>query len=406
MKKPELLAPVGNFIMLRAAIDAGADAVYFGSKSLNMRGSANNFYLGEIKKVVEECHKSKLKAYLTVNTIVYEHELDFVKKTLEAAKTAGVDAVICWDFAVIEICKELGIEVHLSTQVSVSNSKAAKFFMDLGIKRIVFAREVSLEDIKKIKEKLPEVEVEVFGHGAMCVALSGRCYMTHDAVGKSANRGDCLQSCRREYKITDVEGDFEFNMQTELGQTYIMSPKDLNTISFLDRLCPYIDVLKIEGRGKSPEYVKEVISCYREAIDSVENGSYSREKTFEWNERLTKVHNRGFNSGFYLGKPVGDWTTDSYGSKAKLKKEFVGIVKNFYKKAGAAEVLLQARSIKVGENIMIQGNKTGVHEELIESIQFDNKSIEVGEQGKSVALKLSKPVRANDKVYVTIPNLP
>ena len=385
---PELISPVQDFISLRAAIDAGADAVYFGLKEFSMRAKAKNFTLAELKKVIDQCHKNKVKAYLTLNTIIYENELNKIKDILKKVKQAKIDAVHAWDMAVIEEARKLKIPIHLSTQASVSNSEAAKFYKQLGINRIILARECSLEDIKKIK-KVKGLEIEVFIHGAMCVAVSGRCFSSQFLFNKSANRGECLQPCRREYIITDEEGK-----QLKIGNNYILSPKDLCTLPFIDKLIKAgIDAFKIEGRNRSPEYVKTATEVYREAID---NRRADKNKLLR---KLKTVYNRGFSPGFFFGMPTAKDFTDAYGSKATEKKSYIGFVKNFYKKPSAAEIKLEAGSLKAGDRMMIQGNKTGVIEEKVSSIEINNKRVKIGKKGKMIGVKLSRQVRPNDKIY-------
>ena len=390
--KPELLSPVAGFDSLKAAVDAGADAVYFGVNELNMRANARNFKLSELKKAVDFCHKSKVKAYLALNTIIYEDELAKIRKILKKAKQANVDAVILWDMAVLEETKKLKIPVHLSTQASVSNSSAANFYKKLGIKRIILARECTLRQIGGIK-KNSGIEIETFIHGAMCVSVSGRCFLSQEIFRRSANRGDCLQPCRREYSIEDAEEKHKL----KLGKNYVMSPKDLCSLPFLGKLAKAgITAFKIEGRNRSPEYVKAVTEVYREAIDS----KLTKSKMQSLMKKLKTVYNRGFSSGFFLGLPTAKDFTDSYGSKATTRKQYVGFVKNFYKNVGAAEIKLEAGSLKAGDKLLIIGNKTGVAEETVTSMQINKKPVKKAEKGKRVGIKTKSQVRENDKVYV------
>ncbi len=393
--KPELISPAGDWISLRAAIDAGADAVYFGLKEFSMRAKAKNFRLSEMKKVVGLCHKNKVKAYLTLNTIIYENELEKIRRILKKIKKAKVDAVHAWDFAVINQAKRLKIPVHISTQASISNSESVKFFKRLGIKRMILARECSLKDIKKIKKSVPGMEIEVFIHGAMCISVSGRCLLSQFEFNKSANRGECLQPCRREYIIIDEEGN-----KLKLGNNYVLSPKDLCTLPFICKLINAgIDGFKIEGRNRSPEYVKTVTETYREAID---NKNFDKNKLLE---KLKTVYSRGFSSGFFLGLPTKNDFTDVYGSKAVEKKKYIGFVENFYKKVCAVKIKLEAGDIKLGDIVMIQGNKTGVIREKVNSMQINNKKANKGKKGQKIGIKLSKQVRVreNDKVYLILP---
>ncbi|MBT7903035.1 U32 family peptidase [Candidatus Woesearchaeota archaeon] len=395
---PKLLCPVSNWPMLRAAVESGCDEVYFGTKELNMRVNANNFELSELSKIVSFCHEHDVRANLCVNTIIYDSELKKLDQVLLCAKNALIDAIICWDFSVISKCFELKLPFHVSTQASISNFESVKQFVKLGATRVILARELSFEQIKQIKEKIVEsnldVEVECFVHGAMCVSVSGRCFLSQDIFNRSANRGDCLQPCRREYLVKDIDREFEL----VLGKDYIMSPKDLCAIEFLEKLVGPIDVMKIEGRGRSPEYVKLVTSCYRSALDAISQGKYSGELKEELVGKLKTVYNRGFSTGFYLGKPLNEWTKN-YGSESTIKKEFIGFVKNYYKKIQVAEIKILAEELKIGDTIMIQGNKSGVFEQKIKSIQFNGTSVKIGSKGQSVGILLEREARTNDKVF-------
>jgi len=402
--KPELLSPVQDWISLKAAIDAGCDAVYFGVKGLNMRANAKNFLLKELWKIVDFCHKKKVKAYLTLNTIVFDNEIDYLKKVISEAKAAKIDAIICWDLLVIDEAAKKKIPVFVSTQASIANIEAAKVMhKKFGVKRVVLAREVPLPFIKRMveqihKEKL-DIGIETFVHGAMCVSVSGRCFMSQEVFGKSANRGACLQPCRRKYMIKDVEEGFEF----ELGEDYVMSPKDLCTIEFIDKLIEAgICSFKIEGRNRSAEYVKVVTECYREAIDAYYAGRFNPEFAKILKQRLETVYNRGFSTGFYLGKPVDEWAK-VYGSKATNKKVLIGYVKNYYKKPKAVVIKLEQHSLKIGDELMIQGPTTGVVSEKIKTIHDEkgNLSRKVF-KGKIISCNFSKIARRNDKVYLVV----
>ncbi len=398
----ELLSPVSDRVMLRAAIDAGADAVYFGLKNLNMRATAKNFSIEELPEIVQICHNHKtsqgksIKAYLTVNSIVYDKELDEMKQIISAAKKAGVDAVICWDTAVIQECRKQNISFHVSTQASVSNKEAAEFYKNLGATRIILARELNLEQIKEIIKNV-DIEVETFIHGAMCVSVSGRCFMSQHLFHRSANRGDCLQPCRREYKIVDEE-----NNDLILGNEYVMSPKDLCALPFIDKLIDAgITCFKIEGRARSPEYVKVVTECYRAAIDAVEKKQFSSELIDKLVAKLNSVYNRGFSRGFYFGTPTSDDFTDVHGTKASTKKVYVGYVKNFFRQSMVAEVQLDAGKLKVGDKIMVQGQTTGVQEQILTSMEIDHKQIQEAEK-TAVGVKLDFIARENDLVFVIV----
>ena len=389
--KPELLSPVSDFTSLTAAINSGCDAVYFGVKDLNMRITAKNFKLSEIKKVIDICRKNNIRAYLTLNTIVYDNELKYIKKIIQKAK--DVDAIICWDPSVINECRKQKIPIHISTQASVSNSKSAKFYKKLGAERIILARELSLEQIKKIK-KDANIKVECFIHGAMCVSISGRCFLSQFIFNKSANRGDCLQPCRREYLIKDSEEGHEL----KLGNNYILSPRDLCTIQFIDKLIEAgIDAFKIEGRARSPEYVSVVTECYRKAIDAYFENKLSEKLKNELFDKLKSVYNRGFSSGFYLGKPVNEFSNPE--NQSETKKIFVGVVKNYYDKVKVAEIKVEAHEIKLNDNLMFQGPTTGVYKQKIKSMEINHKKINSVKRG-GVGIEINKKVRKNDKVFL------
>ena len=399
--KPELISPVQDFVSLQAAIHAGADAVYFGLKEFSMRATAKNFNLNELKKVVEICHKHNIKAYLTLNTIVYEDEISKIKNILKRVKRLKIDAIHAWDLSVINEALKLKIPIHLSTQASVSNSEAAKFYKKLGIKRIILARECSLEQIKKMKVK--GFELEVFIHGAMCVSVSGRCFLSQFLFNKSANRGECVQPCRRKYLIKDVEEKHELG----LGEDYVMSPKDLCALPFIEKLIETgIDAFKIEGRNRSPEYVKTVTSVYRTAIDFYFKNKKKKDFKEKFKvlkkqliEELKQVYNRGFSSGFFMGKPINEWA-GVYGSKATKRKIYIGKIVHFYKKIKVAEIKIESKGLKIGDKLMVQGPTTGVYEQKLNSIEVEHKKIKSAKKGKMIAVKFDKIVRKNDKVYV------
>jgi U32 family peptidase len=390
--KPELLSPAGDWPSLIAAVKAGADAVYFGAKQLNMRAAAKNFDIKEVKKAVNYCHNNGVKAYLTLNTIIYENELKTVRKILTKAKEAWIDAVIAWDLSVIHEANKLNIPVHLSTQASISNSEALNFIKRFGVKRVNLARECSLDDIRKIRKKT-DVEIEVFIHGAMCISESGRCFLSQELFRKSANRGECLQPCRRSYIIKDIEEKHEL----VVGSNYILSPKDLCTLPFIQKLIGLgVNAFKIEGRNRSPEYVKAVTEAYREAIDT----KLTKERIKQLMDKLKTVYNRGFNSGFYLGKPSTESFTDAYGSKATERKEYIGRIMNYYKQAGVAEVKIESGRLKVGDRILIIGNTTGVIEQQLLSIKLKGKDAEKAVKGQLMTIKTDSLARINDKVFL------
>ena len=397
---------------LRAAIEAGCDAVYFGLRGLNMRAGAENFALADLKKIAALCRRNNVRAYLSLNTIIYERELTKLRNIIAKARQAQIDAVICWDFAVIREALAQDLPVCLSTQMSVSNSQSMLFFFNnLGVRRFVLARECSLGDMKKIKkalakslgEKAALVEIEVFAHGAMCVSISGRCFLSQFQYGKSANRGQCIQPCRREYRVVAGDDQADFSV----GTNYILSPKDLCTLPFIDRLIDAgVSSLKIEGRNRSPEYVGTVTAAYRKAVDYyVENrGNRGFRQAFEslkqgLVDRVTMVYNRGFSSGFFLGKPVDQWT-DTAGSKAPVKKEYVGVVTNFFKKQGVAEIKVESNGFKQGDEILFQGKTTGFFTQTADSIEVDHVKINEAHKGTLVALQTNRRTRPKDTVYV------
>jgi U32 family peptidase len=405
MKKPILLSPVGSFDMLISAIDAGCNAVYLGIKGINMRERARNFTLNDLPKVVKYAHERKVEVYLTLNTIIFDNEIKKIKKILDKAKKSKVDAIIAWDLSVIKLAREKKIPVHLSTQASVSNIEAIKEYYKLGIKRFVLARELSLDQIKKIiiqaKKISKDIEIETFIHGAMCVSLSGRCFLSQFLYGDktSANRGKCIQPCRREYIVKDKET----NKELEIKNNFILSPKDLNTILFIDRLIKIkIDVFKIEGRAKGAEYVKIVTESYKEAIDLFFKKKLTTDIKKKLYKKLDTVYNRGFSDGFYQGKPIDQWT-DAYGNKSKTKKTYLGKITNVFKKINVIEIKLEVKDLKLNDNILIIGDKVGTLQEKVKSIQRDvNTPLKIAKKGEVVAIKLSssKLPKKNDKVYL------
>ena len=394
--KPKILSPSGDWESLRAAVEAGADAVYLGVQGFNMRANAKNFKRSELRKIVDFCHKNKVEVYVTVNTIVFEDELKKVERILTKIKESKADAVITWDFSVINLALNMKIPVHISTQMSISNSESLKFFEKLGVESVNLARECSLKQIKEIKKKT-KLKIETFVHGAMCVAESGRCFTSQFLYNKSANRGDCIQPCRRQYHVKDVETGKELVLENR----FVMSPKDLCALPILDKLVKTgIDAFKIEGRNRSPEYVKTVTEVYREAIDAIKSKKFNKKIVNELMKKLETVYNRKFSTGFFLGTPTNDDWTDIYGSNATRKKIFVGIVQNYYKKNKATAVLLQARGLKKGQTIMIQGPTTGVFEQRLDSIKKDNRELETAKKGDLVGIETKKLARKNDKVYL------
>ncbi len=403
MIKPELMAPAGSWACLRAAVDSGADAVYLGIRGPNMRNKAENFSLGELKKVVKFCHDKNVKVYVTVNSIVYEWDLKNNEKILEKCKEVGVDAVICWDVSVIKQAKKLGLNVHLSTQASVSNSEAVNFYKQLGIDRVVLARECSLEQIKEII-KNTKVEVEVFVHGAMCMAISGRCFLSQFTDGSSANRGVCIQNCRREYTVIDDAGN-----KLKLGNDYILSAEDLCALPFIEKLIEAkIICFKIEGRNKGAEYVKKVTEAYRKAVDFYFSNKDDKDFNIKFKKLkdelmagLKDVYNRGLSTGFFLNKPINAWN-NVHGSKSNKVKREIGRVENYLSKKGVAIVKIFSGELKIEDYILIIGNTTGILEQEVESMEMNGKRVDVVKQGQLVGLKVNGKVREGDKVFLWI----
>ena len=405
-KNVELISPAGDMTSLVTALKAGADAVYFGAEGYNMRAGSSNFTPTDFPAVRALCNNYDAKAYLALNTIVYDGELKKMTQTVTAARTAGIDAVICSDMAVIEACRKIDMPFHISTQASVSNYSAVQFYAALGARMIVLARELTLEQVRHITGKIRndglEVRIECFVHGAMCVAVSGRCFMSQELFGRSANRGQCVQPCRRQYLITDPEE----NEELELGTDYVMSPKDLCAIEFLDVLIDAgIGGFKIEGRSRSPEYVHTTTTAYRQALDlctlyrtDPEFRSKFSELTISLKNDLAKVYNRGFSGGFYFGKPLDAWTSE-YGSLAQEKKTYIGEIKKYYPKAGVAEILIYARGLKQGDKLSILGPKTGVVTVIANTFYTNDLPETDAVKGDSVTLK-SEKVRKSDKVYL------
>ena len=396
MKKPEIMAPAGDWTMLRAAVNAGADAIYFGTDQLNMRAKAKNFQIENLPEIVTFCKSKNVKTYLTINTIVYENEIDQVYELIAKAKSAGIDMIICWDLSVIELCNKLNMPFAVSTQASVSNSVSAEMYKKLGAKRIVLARECLLEDVKKIKSKV-NIEVEAFIHGAMCIAVSGRCFMSHYMFDKSANRGECIQPCRREYEIIDKSTD----KSMVLGEDYVLSPEDLCSIEFIDQVIEAgIDSFKIEGRKRSPEYASKAVSVYRKAVDLYFKKSLTTDIKRELLDQLGEVYNRGFSTGFYFGAPGKDDYAGIYGSKATTRKEFVGRVTNYYKIPQVAEITMETGNLESGNKILISGETTGVVELKIDKIIFEDKAVTQVGKGNIFTVFCEEPVRPRDSVYL------
>ena len=404
------MAPAGNFESLQAALDNGADSVYFGVEQLNMRARASiNFTLDDLGEISKRCEAKNVRTYLTLNTIIYDHDLSIVKTLLKKAKEANITAVIAMDQAVIASAKEIGIEIHISTQINITNIETVKFYA-MFADTMVLSRELSLRQVKKITEHIEKeqikgplgnlVEIEIFGHGALCMAVSGKCYMSLHSYNSSANRGACKQNCRKKYTVIDQETGFEM----ELDNEYIMSPKDLCTIDFLDQVADAgIKVLKIEGRGRAPEYVAKVIKCYREAIDSVANGTYNKDEAVSWMLELEKVYNRGFWNGYYLGQKLGEWSKGS-GSHATQKKVYLGKGMHFFPKAKIGEFKIEAYDISIGDAVLITGPTTGAQEFEIKEMLVNDEQKNTGTKGDSITIPLDFRIRPSDKLYKIIEN--
>ena len=413
-KDLEIMAPAGNFECLQAAVQGGADSVYFGVERLNMRShSANNFKMEDLPEICRICREHGIKSYLTLNIVLYQNDLEDMRRTLEAAKAAGITAVIASDMAAITYARSLDIEVHISTQLSISNAEALRFYAQYA-DVIVLARELDLHQVREIRSIIDSqdikgpsgrrVGIEMFAHGALCMAVSGKCYLSLHEYGASANRGACYQVCRRGYEVTDLET----GNRLVVDNKYIMSPKDLCTIEFMDKITEAgVTVFKIEGRARSAEYVKRTASCYRRAADAVCDGSYTPELAAELKKELSEVFNRGFWDGYYQGARLGEWS-EVYGSKATRRKIYCGKVTNWFARPGVAEILIESASLKTGDDILIIGPSTGVVEQKVGEIRVDLKP--VSEAGKgvycSVPVELggqTEKLRRSDKVYIWEP---
>lgn len=401
----EIMAPAGSWESLSAAIQAGADSVYFGVEHLNMRSrSSNNFTLDDLRKIASICAEHGVKSYLTLNTVIYDSDLSDMRAIVDAAKEAGISAIIAADVAVMMYAVSQGVEVHLSTQLNIANVEALRFYAQFA-DVVVLARELNLTQVAAIHQTIQEenicgrsgkpVRIEMFCHGALCMAVSGKCYLSLHEHNASANRGACMQVCRRGYTVKDRESDIELDIDNK----YIMSPKDLKTIHFMNKMMDAgVRVFKIEGRARGPEYVKTVVECYREAIESCIDGTYSDEKIAVWDERLKTVFNRGFWNGYYLGQRLGEWTKN-YGSAATKRKVYVGKCTNFFQKIGVAEFLLEASELSVGDEILVTGETTGAYQDVVEEIRVDLKPVEHVGKGTFFSIKTKQLIRRNDKLY-------
>lgn len=403
----ELMAPVGSRESLMAALQAGADSVYFGVEQLNMRAhSANHFTIDDLREICEICLQQGVKTYLTVNTIIYDEELPMMRSILDAAREARITAVIAADIAVMTYARSIGMEVHLSTQLNISNTEALKFYAQFA-DVVVLARELTLQQVAAIYHDIEEhqicgpggkpVQIEMFCHGALCMAVSGKCYMSLHDANRSANRGECVQICRRSYTLTDSETA----NQIEVDNKYLMSPKDLKTIRFLDRMVAAgVRVFKIEGRARGPEYVHTVVKAYKEALQAIASGeqTFTEERKDEWDRRLATVFNRGFWDGYYLGQRLGEWNKH-YGSNATERKVLIGKVNKFFSNLSVAEIAVQAKTFAVGDRLLITGPTTGVLYVDVEEIHDDVGSVSTAQQGTLVSVKTTEKVRPNDKVF-------
>lgn len=401
----EIMAPVGSRESLAAAIHAGADSVYFGIGRLNMRShSANHFTIDDLKEIAGTCKAQGIKTYLTVNTVIYGEDIETMHEIVDAARAAGITAVIASDVAVMMYCRQAGVEVHLSTQLNISNIDALKFYAQFA-DVAVLARELNMDQVKEIHRQILEqnicgpkgqpVRIEMFCHGAFCMAISGKCYMSLHDANRSANRGECVQICRRSYTVTDNET----GNQLEIDNKYIMSPKDLKTVRFIDRMMDAgVRVFKIEGRARGPEYVHTVVTCYREAIESVLDGTFTEEKKDLWDKRLSTVFNRGFWDGYYQGQKMGEWTKE-YGNKATEKKVLIGKVMKYFSRLGVVEIAVEANTFSKGDKLLITGNTTGAMFLNADEIRYDLRPVDAAEQGWRVSIPVPGKVRPNDKLF-------
>ncbi len=404
----EIMAPVGSYEALSAAIQAGAGSVYFGIGKLNMRSkSTKNFTLDDLHTISETCHEHGVKSYVTVNTVVFDEEMDEMHALLDTIKANNISAIIASDQSVIQYARKIGVEVHMSTQCNITNIEAVKYYSQFA-DVMVTARELNINQVKHITEEIERqhitgpggelVRIEVFCHGALCMAVSGKCYLSLDNFGTSANRGACVQPCRRGYEVTDRDKEITLAIENE----YIMSPKDLCTLPFLDKvLAAGVKVLKIEGRGRSPEYTKLTVGVYREAVDAINAGTFTQEKIEKWIERLRSVYNRDFWDGYYLGRKMGEWTK-KYGSQATKTKLFIGTITNFFAKINVAEIRMETHDLNVGDDIMIIGPTTGVYEDTVKEIRVDLLPVNQTVKGELCSIPAHDIVRRGDKVYKII----
>lgn len=404
-KRFEVMAPAGSKEAMQAAIKAGADSIYFGIEQLNMRArQTNNFLVKDLPEIAQLCSANNVKSYITLNTIIYDHDISLMRCIVDQAKAAGITAVIASDLAVMNYCRKVGMEVHISTQSNITNIETIEFFADYA-DVMVMARELTLKQINKIVHSIEKnnirgpkgelVKIEIFAHGALCMAVSGKCYLSLHSHNASANRGACIQNCRREYTVTDEDG-----IELKIDNEYIMSAKDLCTIDFLDKIADAgVHVLKIEGRGRAADYVYTTTRCYREAVDSLVDGTYSKIKVETWKKKLSDVYNRGFWDGYYLGRKMGEWS-NQHGSMATTRKIYLGKGVKYFDKIGVGEFLLESHSLQVGDKVIIIGPTTGLVESKIQEIRLANgETVSQASKGQTVSFKIADKVRPTDKLY-------
>jgi len=413
LRKPEdveIMAPVGSYESLMAAIQGGANSVYFGIGNLNMRSkSSKNFTLDDLIKISNICKENNIRTYITLNTVIYDSELSTMREIVDAAKQNDITAIIASDQSVIQYAFSVGMEIHMSTQTNITNIEAVKYYSQFA-EVMVTARELEIKQVKAITTAIREqnicgpsgelIQIEVFAHGALCMAVSGKCYLSLDNLNSSANRGACLQQCRRKYTVTDKET----GEQLEIDNEYIMSPKDLNTVALLDYILDAgVRVLKLEGRGRSPEYVKTIASVYREAVDAWFAGEYNQENIDKWNERLSTVYNRGFWDGYYMGSKFGEWTED-YGNQATQRKMYIGKITNYFNKISVAEIKIESHDLLIGDEIKIIGETTGVYEAIVDEVRLELDPVDRVVKGEVCSIKVSDIVRRGDKLYKVVKN--
>ena len=401
----EIMAPVGSYDSLTAAIQGGADSVYFGIEGLNMRArSSNNFTIDDLHEIVRICNEHRIKSYLTVNTVIYDEDIPLLHRIIDAAKEAEVSAIIAADVAAMNYANSIGQEVHLSTQLNISNAEALKFYARFA-DVVVLARELNLKQVHEIYRQIVDqqitgpkgelIRIEMFAHGALCMAVSGKCYLSLHEMNASANRGACMQICRRAYSVKDKDSNIELDIENQ----YIMSPKDLKTIHFMNKMMDAgVRVFKIEGRARGPEYVRLVTECYKEAVRAYCNGTFDEKKVAAWDERLRSVFNRGFWDGYYLGQRLGEWSS-KYGSGATKKKVYVAKGIKYFDKIGVAEFEMESGNLKVGDEILITGPTTGAVMQTIEEIRVDLKPVDETVKGERFSLKVNEKIRPSDRLY-------